>query len=280
MSELAEIVRETVAGQRDRVRGPRRPGPAQLPRRLRQARARVSGPATRVGRAPRRGRARGRVPRGRADARRPRGRPLRPALAPALAARGRRARPRPALAGRVIFRPTAIDGVLLVDLEPREDERGSFARALGTGGARRRGPRRRARAGQRRLQRARRHAPRPALPARAARGREARPLHARGDLRRRRRPARRTRRPTGAGSRSSSTSATARALYVPAGCAHGYQTLVDATETLYLHSAPYAPDAEGGVRWDDPALGIDWPAAEPRIVSEKDRSWPDLGGPA
>lgn len=66
------------------------------------------------------------------------------------------------------------------------------------------------------------------------------------------------------------------ALYVPAGCAHGYQTLVDATETLYLHSAPYAQGSEGGVRWDDPALGIDWPVCERRIVSGKDRSWPDL----
>jgi dTDP-4-dehydrorhamnose 3,5-epimerase len=65
-------------------------------------------------------------------------------------------------------------------------------------------------------------------------------------------------------------------LYVPAGCAHGYQTLADATEVLYLHSAPYRPESEGGVRWDDPSLAIEWPRAEQRIVSAKDRSWPDL----
>ena len=65
-------------------------------------------------------------------------------------------------------------------------------------------------------------------------------------------------------------------LYVPAGCAHGYQTLVDATETFYMHSAAHGPEAEGGVRWDDPALGIEWPPAEPRIMSARDRGWPDL----
>ena len=70
-----------------------------------------------------------------------------------------------------------------------------------------------------------------------------------------------------------------RALYVPAGCAHGYQTLADATETLYLHSARYAPESEGGVRWDDPALAIEWPPCERRIVSPKDESWPGLEFP-
>lgn len=65
------------------------------------------------------------------------------------------------------------------------------------------------------------------------------------------------------------------ALYVPEGFAHGYQTLVDGTETLYQVSAAYAPDAEGGVRWDDPAFGIRWPEADPRIVSDKDGAWPD-----
>lgn len=66
-----------------------------------------------------------------------------------------------------------------------------------------------------------------------------------------------------------------RALYVPEGFAHGYQTLVDATETQYQVSEGYAPDAEGGVRWDDPAFRIEWPTAEMRTISEKDRAWPD-----
>jgi dTDP-4-dehydrorhamnose 3,5-epimerase len=66
------------------------------------------------------------------------------------------------------------------------------------------------------------------------------------------------------------------ALYVPEGCAHGYQTLTDATEALYLTSAFYAPDDERGVRWDDPAFAIEWPEATARTISDKDRSWPDF----
>ena len=66
-----------------------------------------------------------------------------------------------------------------------------------------------------------------------------------------------------------------RALYVPEGFAHGYQTLVDETETYYHVSAFYAPGAEGGVRWNDPAFGIEWPDPEPSVMSDKDRSWPD-----
>jgi dTDP-4-dehydrorhamnose 3,5-epimerase len=66
-----------------------------------------------------------------------------------------------------------------------------------------------------------------------------------------------------------------RMLYVPEGFAHGYQTLVDDTETLYQVSAPYAPEAEGGVRWDDPVFSIEWPDPQGALMSEKDRSWPD-----
>lgn len=68
------------------------------------------------------------------------------------------------------------------------------------------------------------------------------------------------------------------ALYVPEGFAHGYQTLVDATETFYQVSAFYSPEAERGVRWDDPAFGIEWPPTRRRIISDKDRSWPDFAG--
>jgi dTDP-4-dehydrorhamnose 3,5-epimerase len=69
-----------------------------------------------------------------------------------------------------------------------------------------------------------------------------------------------------------------RALYVPEGFAHGYQTLVPDTETFYLVSEFYTPEAEGGVRWNDPAFGIDWPSPENPILSEKDASWPDFTG--
>ncbi len=67
-----------------------------------------------------------------------------------------------------------------------------------------------------------------------------------------------------------------RWLYVPNGFAHGYQTLEDSTETYYQVSASYAPGAERGLRWDDPAIGIEWPEAGERIISAKDRSWPDF----
>ena len=69
-----------------------------------------------------------------------------------------------------------------------------------------------------------------------------------------------------------------RALYVPEGCAHGYQTLTEGAETFYLVSEFYAPESEGGVRWDDPAFGIEWPAADRRVISPKDASWPDFEG--
>jgi dTDP-4-dehydrorhamnose 3,5-epimerase len=69
-----------------------------------------------------------------------------------------------------------------------------------------------------------------------------------------------------------------RAVYVPEGFAHGYQTLVPKTETFYQVSEFYAPDAERGVRWDDPAFGIDWPDPVGAFLSAKDRSWPDFDG--
>ena len=64
-----------------------------------------------------------------------------------------------------------------------------------------------------------------------------------------------------------------RMLYVPEGCAHGYQALEDATEMYYMASQFYAPEAARGVRFDDPALGIRWPL-DPTDISEQDRSWP------
>lgn len=67
--------------------------------------------------------------------------------------------------------------------------------------------------------------------------------------------------------------ASGRMLLVPEGFAHGYQALVDNTEVLYLVSHPYAPGAEAGIRFDDPAFGIPWPLAI-TAISEKDRAWP------
>ena len=85
-------------------------------------------------------------------------------------------------------------------------------------------------------------------------------MHTGRDLRRRRRP------PTGipdAGPvvRCRARPSSGRALYVPEGCAHGFQTLVDDSDVTYMISMPYAPEAAAGVRWDDPTLAIAWPEA-------------------
>lgn len=66
-----------------------------------------------------------------------------------------------------------------------------------------------------------------------------------------------------------------RMLYVPEGFAHGFLTLEDATEVFYQISVCYAPESQRGVRWNDPAFGIDWPA-EPKLISGRDRSYPDF----
>ncbi|MFQ5450567.1 MAG: dTDP-4-dehydrorhamnose 3,5-epimerase [Nitrospinaceae bacterium] len=65
-------------------------------------------------------------------------------------------------------------------------------------------------------------------------------------------------------------------LYVPKGFAHGFQTLADHTEAFYLVSEFYAPGSERGIRWNDPAFGIQWPRTDGMVVSEKDRNWPDF----
>lgn len=67
-----------------------------------------------------------------------------------------------------------------------------------------------------------------------------------------------------------------RMLYVPEGFAHGFQTLQDDTEVFYHVSEFYTPEAERGVRWDDPQFAIAWPPVEERTISKKDASWPDF----
>ncbi len=64
-----------------------------------------------------------------------------------------------------------------------------------------------------------------------------------------------------------------RQLYVPKGFAHGFLTLKPDTVAAYMVDAYYTPGVEEGFRYDDPALGIDWPMA-PVVVSDKDRAWP------
>jgi dTDP-4-dehydrorhamnose 3,5-epimerase len=69
------------------------------------------------------------------------------------------------------------------------------------------------------------------------------------------------------------TAENAQMLYVPENCAHGYQTLEECTEMYYMTSGFYTPSAVRGVRFDDPAFGIEWPLLA-TVVSEQDRSWP------
>lgn len=67
-----------------------------------------------------------------------------------------------------------------------------------------------------------------------------------------------------------------KALYIPPGCAHGYQVLADNSDVLYQVSAFYAPEAERGARWNDPAFSIEWPITDQVMLSEKDKRWADF----
>lgn len=65
------------------------------------------------------------------------------------------------------------------------------------------------------------------------------------------------------------------ALFLPEGVAHGFLTLEPDTHILYQMGRSYVPGHADGLRWDDPALGIDWPQA-PAVISDQDRTWPDF----
>jgi dTDP-4-dehydrorhamnose 3,5-epimerase len=67
----------------------------------------------------------------------------------------------------------------------------------------------------------------------------------------------------------------AEILYIPKGCAHGFQTLENNTTVSYHISQVYEPEYARGVRWNDPTFNIPWPITNP-IMSEKDRTWPLL----
>jgi dTDP-4-dehydrorhamnose 3,5-epimerase len=68
-----------------------------------------------------------------------------------------------------------------------------------------------------------------------------------------------------------------RALFVPEGFAHGFQTLEDNTDVSYQVSAFYTPGAEGGARYNDPSFDIQWPLPI-SVISDKDATWPDFEG--
>ena len=68
-----------------------------------------------------------------------------------------------------------------------------------------------------------------------------------------------------------------RALYIPAGFAHGFQVLREDSEVLYMMDVPYHGPSARGVRWDDPAFGIAWPLADP-FMSDRDRAYESFKG--
>jgi dTDP-4-dehydrorhamnose 3,5-epimerase len=64
-------------------------------------------------------------------------------------------------------------------------------------------------------------------------------------------------------------------LYIPGGIAHGFQTMADNTEVFYQMSQFYSPEHSSGVRWNDPAFGIQWPQDD-RIIIDRDLNYPDF----
>jgi dTDP-4-dehydrorhamnose 3,5-epimerase len=180
----------------------------------------------------------------------------------------------PTWSDAVIFRPTVVDGAFVIELEPRADERGSFARSFCRREFEERGLNSHveqcnvstnAVAGTLRGLHFQRSPHEEAKLVRCTRGalwdavldlRPSSPSYLRWfgvelDAERR------------------------RMVFVPEGCAHGFQTITDWAEVFYQVSGPYVPEAATGVRWDDPTFGIEWPHADRRIMSENDSSWPD-----
>jgi len=175
----------------------------------------------------------------------------------------------------VIFIPTSIDGVMIVELEPRGDDRGFFARSFCARTFASEGLTpvtvqtnvsvNRVAGTLRGLHY--QHAP--AAEAKLVRCTRGRVFDVALDVR----PAS----PTYLQHVATILDADSRrALYVPEGFAHGFLTLEDDTELTYQVSAEYSPQAEDGVRWDDPAVAIPWPI-EVRVISDKDEAWPLMG---
>lgn len=178
----------------------------------------------------------------------------------------------PAAGGLLKFTATPLAGAFVVDLEPREDERGSFARCYCDDEFAARGletdwP-------QMNLSRNTRRGTLRGMHFQAAPHREAKVVRCvRGavfdvlvDLR----PGSPTRlRWYGV----ELSAANGRALYVPRDFAHGFLTLEDDSELLYLMSSRYVPGAERGFRWDDTEVGIRWPLPV-SVIGAKDAAWP------
>jgi dTDP-4-dehydrorhamnose 3,5-epimerase len=178
-------------------------------------------------------------------------------------------------APRMIFRETRIRGVQVIELERHEDERGFFARTWDTHEFAERGLS--GRLVQCSISYNRRRGTLRGLHYQAAPDEEAKLVRCTSgaifdvavDIRRDS--------PTLRSWVGVELSAENRlALYVPEGCAHGFLTLDDNTEVSYQMAQFYAPDSTHGVRWDDPAFGITWPA-EVIVINERDRSYRNFG---
>jgi dTDP-4-dehydrorhamnose 3,5-epimerase len=172
------------------------------------------------------------------------------------------------------FAETAIAGVVVVDLEPREDERGAFARlqcpeeftAAGHPFApAQTSLSRNPHAG---TLRGMHYQPAPHAETKFVRVVRGRMFDVALDLR--------TASPTYRQWTAAELSAdNGRALLIPEGVAHGFLTLEPDTDVLYQISPAFQPGHEAGVRWDDPAFAIAWPAA-PALISPRDATYPDV----
>jgi dTDP-4-dehydrorhamnose 3,5-epimerase len=174
------------------------------------------------------------------------------------------------------FSATPIAGVVVVDLEPRTEERGAFARLHC--------PEEFAAAGdpfvpaQTSLSRnptagtlrGLHHQPAPHAETKLVRCVRGRIFDVAVDLR----PASPTHRQWTAAELSAETG---RALLVPEGVAHGFLTLEPDSDVIYQIAPAYAPGHEAGVRWDDPAFAIAWPRP-PALISPRDAGYPDYRG--
>ena len=170
----------------------------------------------------------------------------------------------------MIFTETSLDGVWVIDLEKRGDERGFFARVFDDEEFGARGlvtqwvNVNNSLSAQRGTLRGMHHQLPPAAEVKLVRCIRGALFDVALDLR------------TGRWFGVELSAENRRMLYVPEHCAHGFLTLEDDTEALYLTSAHYSPEHERGARWDDPAFGIEWPFA-PAVLSDKDRAWPLSG---
>ena len=174
------------------------------------------------------------------------------------------------------FSPTAVDGVKLIDLDTAEDERGFFARTFCEEEFARAGIALTAR--QLNLSYNRDAFTLRGLHYQAAPHAEAKIVHCvRGriyDVALDLRPASSTYLRWTAAELSPQAR---RMLYIPEGCAHGFLTLEPDSDIIYVMGTVFVAEAARGVRWNDPAFGIDWPAA-PRVISERDAGYPDFTG--